>query len=163
MFKLCFAAAAALVLFSPTLQAQDQKPKTRALYEQSQQGVTVRLEKIAVQSTLVNPADAPQNLRQRSVAFFLSFSNCGNNFGPFEITYANDNRPHRSELIGMWPPRWVPHVKGTDVDPQAIGYEFKQYITGDFAVDALFPLTVTVNAETKTGEKVKFTFKNVRF
>ena len=163
MFKLFLVAAATLALFSPTLQAQDRQPRARGLYEQSRLGVTVRLEKIAVQSKLVNPADAPQNLRQRSVAFFLSFSNCGNNFGPFKITYANDYRPHRSELIGMWPARWVPHVKGTDVDPQAIGYEFKQYITGDFSVDDLFPLTVTVNAETKTGEKVKFTFKNVRF
>ena len=185
MLKLYFAAAAALVIFSPTLQAQDQKPKARALYEQSRLGVTVRLDKIAVQRVLVN-AKRPNKAEKRkqgqtfdqqvresleqqrreaqlAVSIFISISDGGNDCGPIEINYPNGNKPRLRATVSKGPPLWVPYVQGIDVDPEAFGMKETHYLPSELGLDDLFPLKVTVHATTKTGEKVKFTFKNVRF
>ena len=185
MLKLFFAAAATLVLFSPTLQAQNRQPRARALYEQSRLGVTVRLEKIAVQRVLVNlkrPDKAEKweqgqtieqqlqkNLEQHrretqlAVSIFISVSGGGNRYGPIKIDYLKDHKPSNHATVFKSPPLWVPYVQGIDVDPEATGIKETHYLPTELSLRDLFPIKVTVDAITKTGEKVKFTYKNVTF
>ncbi len=163
MLKICFATVATLTVMSGALQAQEKKLEVKPLYEQSRLGVTVRLEKVAVQSVLVESADDAPKRGQRSVSVFISVTGGGKNLGPIKASFANGYESYQSVAIFKGPPLWVSHVKGTNVDPKAAGMEFVQYVSDDFGIDELFPLKVTANVTTKTGEKVNFIFNNVRF
>ncbi len=157
--------------------AADSQRSARSLYEESREGITVRLEKVTLERILDEPAwfrerhgpDWKETLSDgeigiklpvRLVCFLVSVLGDADKYGPVNVTFA-DYQSNIGGLAAFSPPMWQSHITSVKVDPGATGLEKWYHVRDKTTLDDLFPATVEVHVTTKSGKKLTFVFRNV--
>ncbi len=156
--------------------AEEDKTPPRALHEQSQNGVTVRLESVTIERVYNEAAfwekEIGADWKKNRIAgarppkwivyVFVSVVDCGNNSGPVMVEFTN----YKTNVSGeshFSPPSWQKQFRTIEVDPKARGHMNRYLIYESTKLTDLFPATVTVHTTNKSGDKLEFVFKNVEF
>ena len=145
------------------------------LHEQTQGGVTVRIEKVAIERVLNEPGWLARHFRAagqeeqakadgyfpaRFVKVYLTVTG---NFGTVKVELA---KPATQLVNGQR--RHAPHDWLTNCDTIAVpdddatGYEVWRHIPAGADWQELFPNTIQVRAVNQNGQPVEFTFDDVQ-
>ena len=175
---LSLTAAAIFHAYSP-LQAQE-PPEPRNHHCQTQDGITVRIEKVSVARIYNEPAwiearreesniedhDADflrRNLPLKEVTLFVSVVGDTKMLGPIKVTFADNQTSRRSGTSLFSPPKWRTRLPQLAVDPRASGIETHLSVNGETQTSDLFPAQVQVQVTTARGKESTFLFRNVEF
>ena len=162
-----------------TLAAQ-QPPEPRTFHCQTQDGITVRIEKITVERIFNEPAwiearekeskteahvTAPlrRSLPPKEVVLFVSVVGDTKMLGPTKVTFADNQTSARSRTRFFSPPKWQPRLPLLAVEPEASGIETHLSVSGETQTSDLFPVQVQVQVTTVRGQELTFVFRNVEF
>jgi hypothetical protein len=162
-----------------TLAAQ-QPPEPRTFHCQTQDGITVRIEKVSVARIYNEPAwleakrkEAKiedrradflrQNLPPKEVRLFVSVVGDTKELGPTKVTFADNQTSARSRTRFFSPPKWQPRLPLLAVEPEASGIETHLSVSGETQTSDLFPAQIQVQVTTVRGQELTFVFRNVEF
>ncbi len=162
---------------STNLDAQE-LPKVRIVHSESQQGITVQLEKVTVTRIHNAPAwlnavreesktgkDAIELLRQhlpaRVVTFFVSVEGETKSLGPTKFNFTDEGKTVTSVSRFFSPPKWQARIPELTVDTNAKGIETQFLLSGKTPISDIFPAKIEVQVTKVDGKQLTFVFKNV--
>lgn len=155
-------------------------PNTNAAYSSTQDGITVQLEKVAVDRILNTAAwlkarqneygrgnEIAEGLREhlpaRLVTFSVSVVGETKTLGVTKIGFVDEKKTVSSAISVFGPPKWQPRLPNLVVDPKANGIEAQVLLSGDTKISEIFPTKIEVKVTAANGKELTFVFDNVTF
>jgi hypothetical protein len=156
----------------------------RAQYEQTQNGVTVRIEKISFERILNEPAwlrqlggaDWQQKfsaeelsalLPGKVVTFSVSITSnakvIGHGVKGLEFAKDLNQKYTRGGSRAFGSPHWKPRIDPLPVDPNATGFETWRVVGPKAQIQDLFPAKLIVEATTEGRRNSTFVFEQIEF
>lgn len=157
-------------------------------YEQTRNGITVRVERIAVEQIFnvkgwIRKQDGmhlPPNFEPvpfQIVHVFVSVIIDDAKVGKIKDTHVSFELAESPKIVspvsgfklGMGgsaffaPPMWQKQLPNIEVDPQAKGAHFHKAVSRNAKIEDLFPAKLKYQFTTADGEKIEFLFPNLEF
>ncbi len=167
-------------LTGATLDAQESQDR-RQVHSQTQQGITVRLEKVTLERIFNASAwikaeqEKPnagkqafksfleQSLPAKFCTFYVSVVGETKTLGPTKIKFTGEVETVASVLRFFSPPKWQPRLPKLAVDPTASGIESQHLLDGNTQISDVFPSQIEVQVTDANGKELTFVFENVEF
>jgi len=178
---ICCGSLLAGMLFACAILEAQEPLEPRSFHSQTQDGITVRIEKVTVERIFNEPAWIEAMRKERNIAdgdgaelvrqclplkqftCFVSVTGATKTLGPTKISFADNQVPKISSARFFSPPKWQSRLPDLAVAPKASGIKTQILLAGETRISELLPAQIEVQVTAANGKTSTFAFRNVDF